>query len=143
MARNRKPVSARGNTAQSGTAQPAAQHGPAHPVPVSRENADHYRWGKDCDAWYLVKDDQLHVIEELMPPGAAEIRHHHQRAQQFFFILSGEILMEIEGETVLVAAGSGIRVLPGARHQIRNPSSSPVRVLVVSQPPSHGDRIDD
>jgi mannose-6-phosphate isomerase-like protein (cupin superfamily) len=51
--------------------------------------------------------------------------------------------MEIEGETTLVAAGSGIRVLPGTRHQIRNPSSSPVRLLVVSQPPSHGDRHDD
>lgn len=110
---------------------------------VSRENAEHYRWGNDCDAWYLVKDPQLHVIEEVMPPGAAEIRHHHKKAQQFFFILSGEVLMEVEGETTLVRAGSGIRVLPGEHHQIRNPSSSPVRLLVVSQPPSHGDRHND
>ncbi|HYM77703.1 MAG TPA: cupin domain-containing protein [Candidatus Dormibacteraeota bacterium] len=110
---------------------------------VSRENAEHYRWGDHCDAWYLVKDPQLHVIEEVMPPGAAEIRHHHEHAQQFFFILSGEVLMEVEGETTLVPAGSGIRVLPGKRHQIRNPSSGPVRLLVVSQPPSHGDRHDE
>jgi hypothetical protein len=48
---------------------------------VSRENAEHYRWGNDCDAWYLVKDPQLSVIEEFMPPGAAEIRHHHERAR--------------------------------------------------------------
>ena len=110
---------------------------------INRENAEHYRWGDQCDAWYLVKDLQLHVIEEVMPPGAAEIRHHHERAQQFFYILTGEVLMEIEGETTLVPAGSGIRVLPGMRHQIRNPSSGPVRLLVVSQPPSHGDRQDD
>ena len=110
---------------------------------VSRENAEHYRWGNDCDAWYLVRDSQLHVIEEVMPPGAAEIRHHHKVAQQFFFILSGEVLMEIEGQTTLVRAGSGIRVLPGEHHQIRNPSSSPVRLLVVSHPPSHGDRHND
>jgi mannose-6-phosphate isomerase-like protein (cupin superfamily) len=51
--------------------------------------------------------------------------------------------MEIEGETTLVPAGSGIRVLPGEHHQIRNPSSSPVRLLVVSHPPSHGDRHND
>ncbi len=51
---------------------------------VSRDNAEHYRWGVDCDAWYLVNDEQLSVIEEFMPPGAAEIRHHHQKAQQFF-----------------------------------------------------------
>jgi mannose-6-phosphate isomerase-like protein (cupin superfamily) len=113
------------------------------PATVSRENAEHYRWGDDCDAWYLVRDPQLHVIEEVMPPGAAEIRHHHKQAQQFFFILNGEVMIEIEGHTTLVPAGSGIRVLPGQRHQIRNPSSSPVRLLVVSHPPSHGDRHND
>jgi mannose-6-phosphate isomerase-like protein (cupin superfamily) len=110
---------------------------------VSRSNAEHYRWGKDCDGWHLVKDAQLSVIEELMPPGAAEIRHHHQRAQQFFYVLAGEVMMEIEGQATLVPAGSGIRVLPGRRHQIRNPSSSPARFLVISQPPSHGDRFNE
>ncbi len=25
---------------------------------VSRENAEHYRWGDDCDGWHLVKDAQ-------------------------------------------------------------------------------------
>jgi mannose-6-phosphate isomerase-like protein (cupin superfamily) len=123
----------------SGRAGAKKDHGGA----VSRENAEHYRWGDDCDAWYLVKDAQLSVIEELMPPGAAETRHHHERAQQFFFILSGEVLMEVDGETTLVPAGSGIRVMPGKRHQIRNPSSGPVRFLVVSQPMSHGDRINE
>jgi len=110
-------------------------------TPVNRGNAEHYRWGDNCDGWYLVRDPQLSVIEELMPSGAAEIRHHHERAQQFFYILEGEVLMEVEGKTVLVGAGSGIRVMPGMRHQVRNPSSSPVRFLVVSQPPSHGDRV--
>jgi mannose-6-phosphate isomerase-like protein (cupin superfamily) len=110
---------------------------------VNRENAEHYRWGNDCDAWYLVNDEPLSVIEELMPPGAAEIRHHHERAQQFFYILTGEVLMEVEGVTTLLGAGSGIRVLPGKRHQIRNPSSGAVRFLVISHPRSHGDRIDE
>jgi mannose-6-phosphate isomerase-like protein (cupin superfamily) len=109
---------------------------------VSRDNAEHYRWGDDCDGWHLVKDTQLSVIEEFMPPGAAEIRHHHERSQQFFYILTGEVLMEINGEKMLIAAGNGVRILPGTRHQIRNPSSGPVRFLVVSQPPIHGDRVD-
>ena len=129
-----EPGPARASSARRGTATPRA---------VSRENADHYRWGKDCDAWYLVNDAQLSVIEEFMPPGAAEIRHHHQKAQQFFYILSGEVLMEVEGETTLLRAGSGIRILPGKHHQIRNPSSGAVRFLVISHPRSHDDRIDD
>ena len=115
---------------------------PDLPGPVSRKNAEHYRWGVDCDAWYLVNDEQLSVIEEFMPPGAAEIRHHHQKAQQFFYILSGEAIMEVEGNPVLVPAGSGIRIMPGVRHQIRNPSSSPLRLLVISHPPSHGDKFE-
>ncbi len=110
---------------------------------VSRENAEHYRWGNDCDGWHLVKDAELSVIEELMPPGAAEIRHHHERAQQFFYVLAGEVLMESEGQTTLVPAGSGIRVLPGTRHQLRNPSSKAARFLVISQPPSHADRLNE
>ena len=133
MARKIK-ASSDGNGAEKAGGQPGT---------VSRENAEHYRWGSDCDAWYLVKDPQLSVIEEMMPSGAAEIRHHHERAQQFFYILSGEVLMEVEGQTTRVVAGSGIRVMPGKRHQIRNPSSGPVRLLVVSQPMSHGDRINE
>ncbi len=115
----------------------------AQPRAVNRGNAEHYRWGNDCDGWHLVKDAQLSVIEEFMPPGSAEIRHHHKLAQQFFYVLAGEVLMETEGETTLVQAGSGIRVLPGTPHQVRNPSSTPARFLVISQPPSHGDRFNE
>jgi Mannose-6-phosphate isomerase len=115
----------------------------SHPAPVSRDNAEHYRWGVDCDGWHLVRDRNLSVIEEFMPPGAAEVRHYHAHSQQFFYILTGEVLMEVNGEKTLVPAGTGIRILPGTRHQIRNPSSGPVRFLVISQPPSHGDRIDE
>jgi mannose-6-phosphate isomerase-like protein (cupin superfamily) len=134
MARTQKPVAAQ--VAASGSKS-------VRPIAISRENAEHYRWGAECDGWHLVKDKNLSVIEEFMPPGAAEIRHHHEHAQQFFYILTGEVLMEVDGENALIRAGSGIRILPGIRHQIRNPSSSAVRFLVVSQPPSHGDRIDD
>ena len=66
---------------------------------ISRENAEHYRWGIDCDGWYLVRDKNLSVIEEFMSPGSAEVRHHHAHAQQFFYILDGEVLMEIDGRT--------------------------------------------
>jgi mannose-6-phosphate isomerase-like protein (cupin superfamily) len=112
----------------------------AQPASVSRETAEHYRWGNDCDGWHLVKDANLSVIEELLPSGASEVRHYHQQAQQFFYILSGEVMMEVEGNNTLLRSGSGIRILPGARHRISNPSSSAARFLVISQPPSHGDR---
>lgn len=115
----------------------------AHASVVNRENAEHYRWGDECDGWHLVRDAALSVIEEMMPPGTAEVRHHHQRAQQFFFVLAGELEMEIEGEARVIAAGSGIHVSPGRKHRVRNSSASVARFLVISQPPSHGDRVNE
>ena len=133
MPKRTKSVTAKAGAGAANSNQPFA---------ISRENAEHYRWGVDCDGWHLVRDKNLSVIEEFMPPGAAEIRHYHEHAQQFFYILSGEVLVEANGENTLVPAGSGIRILPGTPHQIRNPTSSAVHFLVISQPPSHGDRID-
>jgi mannose-6-phosphate isomerase-like protein (cupin superfamily) len=111
------------------------------PRPVRCEDAEHYTWGSSCDGWHLVKDSTLSVIEEQMPPGAVEVLHFHQRAQQFFFVLSGEAVMDVDGRQVRLTARDGIQVPPGVRHQIRNVSQEPVRFLVISQPPSHGDRI--
>jgi len=110
---------------------------------ISRQNSEHYIWGKHCDGWHLVRDAGLSVIEECMPPGTAELRHRHGKAQQFFFVLSGRAIMEVGGEVVELARGDGIHVLPGRRHQIRNESNEPVQFLVISQPQSHGDRIND
>ena len=54
---------------------------------------------------------------------------------------SQESVLQIPAETEATVVR--IRVLPGARHQIRNPASVPVRFLVISHPRSHGDRHDE
>jgi mannose-6-phosphate isomerase-like protein (cupin superfamily) len=112
---------------------------------VTLDSAEHYKWGgpqaTDCDGWHLVKTPGLSIIEELMPPGTHEARHSHSRARQFFFVLEGELTLEIEHEDFVLHAGRGIEVSPGQQHQVFNRSTSPVRMLVTSQPPSHGDRI--
>lgn len=110
-------------------------------MPISRENAEHYSWGAGCDAWHMVQDTGLSVIEESMAPGTSEVRHYHQRAQQFFFVLAGQATMEADGQVIQLSAGQGLRIVPGMPHQLRNASSKPVRFLVISQPPSHGDRV--
>jgi mannose-6-phosphate isomerase-like protein (cupin superfamily) len=83
----------------------------------------------------------LSVIEEQMPPGASETRHFHRNAQQFFLILSGQAIMEANGEQTVLITGQGIAIPPGMPHQFRNHSEEPVCFLVISQPPSHGDRV--
>jgi len=108
---------------------------------ISRDNAEHYIWGNRCDGWHMVRDSDLSVIEECMPAGTSEVCHYHQKAQQFFFLLAGEAVMEADGQRIPLAAGQGISIPPGMRHCFRNESNEPVRLLVISQPPSHGDRI--
>ena len=109
--------------------------------PVSRDHAEHYVWGGTCDGWHLVRSPALSVIEERMPPGAREVRHRHAHARQFFYVLSGTLTIEVEGSRHHLVARSGIELPPGTAHQALNETDTGVEFLVVSTPPSQGDRI--
>jgi mannose-6-phosphate isomerase-like protein (cupin superfamily) len=108
---------------------------------ISKATAQHYLWGANCDGWHLVQHATLSVIQERMPPGAAEVMHYHQQARQFFFILSGTATFEIEGREETFGPQQGIEVPPSTPHCIRNAAQTDLEFLVISQPPSHGDRI--
>lgn len=108
---------------------------------ISLENAEHYSWGPNCDGWHLVKNGELSVIQEKMPPGTSETRHFHSRSRQFFYVLSGTAIIEVSGKRETLNAREGIEISPGVAHQIFNESRADVEFLVISQPPSHGDRI--
>lgn len=107
---------------------------------ISTATADHYVWGEVCDGWHLVRSENLSVIEERMPPGATEQRHWHERARQFFYVLEGELTMQFDDRTIVVKPRQGIKVAPGLAHQAKNLAQADTRFLVISQPPSHGDR---
>ncbi|MFM9330209.1 cupin domain-containing protein [Paenibacillus mesotrionivorans] len=108
---------------------------------ISRDNAEHYIWGEACDGWHLVKDGQLSVIHERMPPTTAEVRHYHSLSRQFFFVLSGQAVLESAGVQVVLNPREGLEIPPGVPHQMMNLSGEPVEFLVVSTPPAQGDRI--
>jgi mannose-6-phosphate isomerase-like protein (cupin superfamily) len=108
---------------------------------ISRNNAEHYAWGTGCDGWHLVRDSDLSVIEEYMPAGASEVSHCHRKSRQFFYILSGQAVMETDGGPISLSVGQGVEMPPGTYHRFCNVSNEPVRFLVISQPPSHGDRV--
>jgi mannose-6-phosphate isomerase-like protein (cupin superfamily) len=107
---------------------------------ISKATAEHYTWGGGCDGWHLVMNSQLSVIQERMPAGTAEVRHFHHHAQQFFYILAGGAIMEADGQTIVLSTGEGIWIPAGISHQLRNDSAEDVHFLVISHPPSHGDR---
>jgi mannose-6-phosphate isomerase-like protein (cupin superfamily) len=110
------------------------------PSPVSRENAEHYTWGENCDGYFLLKQAEAHVIEERMPPGTSEQAHWHERARQLFYVLEGELTMRFGDHDVQVPRGSALEIEPGTVHQAKNESGEDVQFLVISVPPSRGDR---
>jgi mannose-6-phosphate isomerase-like protein (cupin superfamily) len=110
-------------------------------TPISRLTATHYSWGDRCDGWHLLAEPGVSVIEERMPPGATEARHYHQRAAQLFYVLSGVATFTLDGEVHRVGARQGLSIPAGVVHVVANDGESPLEFVVVSVPPSHGDRV--
>lgn len=108
---------------------------------ISRENAEHYIWGEKCDGWHLAKTERLSVIEERVPPGSAEVMHYHERSEQFFYVLQGTATLEVDGTDNRLSPGEGLHVPPGKPHKLSNREETDLTFIVVSTPPSHGDRI--
>lgn len=113
---------------------------PVDVEPVHVGSAEHYVWGDGCDGWHLLRDAALSVIRERVPPGAAEVAHRHRHARQFFYVLEGDAVIEVDSVRHALPAGHGLHVPPGVAHRFRNDSAADVHFLVVSAPPSHGDR---
>ena len=74
--------------------------------------------------------------EDVVPPGAGAPPHTHTREDEAFYVLSGEILIEFEGEPAPRRVGPG-GFFFGARHRrhaYRNVGEEPARLLILSAP---------
>ena len=47
--------------------------------------------------------------------------HHHDEEDEFFFVLEGQLLIDLEGETVTLQPSQGYTVPRGVRHRTRAP----------------------
>ena len=74
--------------------------------------------------------------EDVVPPGSGVPPHTHAREDEAFYVLSGEIVIEFEGEAAprRVASGGFFFGARGRRHAYRNLSDEPARVLVLCAP---------
>ena len=108
---------------------------------IDKQTAEHFPWGDNCDGWHLARTSALSVIEQRMPPDTVEDRHYHKHAHQFFYVIEGVLIMEVDQNEFSLSAGQGIEVTEGSSHHVSNRSTSDVRFLVISNPPTQGDRI--
>jgi len=107
---------------------------------ASIETGKHYVWGSDCDGWHLAASPNLSVIQERVPSGSSEVRHLHRRAEQFFYVLNGIATLEVDGAIYVLKSKDGFHVPAGVPHTLSNQHQQILEFLVVSTPPSHGDR---
>ncbi len=108
---------------------------------TSKDNAEHYNWGNQCDGWHLLKSETLSVIQERMPPDTSEQEHYHILAQQVFYILSGTATFILDGNLIIVEANQSVIIPKGVGHCIKNLSNIDLHFLVISEPKAHGDRV--
>lgn len=108
---------------------------------ISIENAEGYNWGENCIGWHLVKSKDLSVIQESVQQGSTEVKHYHQKSEQFFYVLSGIATIDLEGHRYQLKPKQGLHIDPGKAHQLSNQHTQELMFLVISTPPSHGDRV--
>ncbi len=110
---------------------------------VSRQDPlKHYLWGKACDGWNLVDNNDLSIKMERMPPHTGEQEHQHGKARQFFFILKGHASFITEEGRYELSPQQGLEIPPGCRHRILNESEEDLEFILCSQPSTTGDRFE-
>ena len=108
---------------------------------VSIHSCEHYTWGANCNGWHLLRGQDLSVIQERMPPHTSEIAPSHARSHQSFFVLSGTLTIVLGNAIHSLGPEDGLEVIPESVHRVVNDTDADVRFIVISSPPSHGDRI--
>jgi quercetin dioxygenase-like cupin family protein len=81
--------------------------------------------------------------EAVVPPGAGAPQHTHAHEDEAFYVLSGELVIEFEGESAPRRVGPG-GFFFGARgrcHSFRNVGETPARVLILCTPSCGLDRM--
>jgi quercetin dioxygenase-like cupin family protein len=69
----------------------------------------------------LFKTDQLWSEIACYEPGQSTVMHAHPKEEEAIFVLEGSARMSIDGEELVVEAGSIVQFPRNVRHDVRNP----------------------
>jgi quercetin dioxygenase-like cupin family protein len=92
-------------------------------------------WFLDTAVWVRVSADEgrngLSLLESLAPQGDSPPLHVHTHDDELFHVLSGELLLEVGGEELVLAEGETALAPAGVAHTYRVESAQ-ARWLVVT-----------
>ncbi|MGY4505366.1 quercetin dioxygenase-like cupin family protein [Bradyrhizobium sp. GM24.11] len=79
---------------------------------------------------------QFSIWESIVPPGRGAPAHTHTREDEAFYVLSGEVLVDVEGVTDPLRLGPGAFLFAprNRRHGYRNVGADTARLLVFAMP---------
>jgi mannose-6-phosphate isomerase-like protein (cupin superfamily) len=83
----------------------------------------------------------LQLVLMTLQPGDEIGSETHDGIDQFFRFEEGEGVVDIDGVEHRVADGSGVIVPSGARHNVRNTGTAPLKLYSLYGPPEHKDGI--
>ena len=83
----------------------------------------------------LFKTDQLWSEIACYEPGQSTVMHHHPREEEAIFVLQGTANMNIDGEEVVVPAGSIVKFPHNVPHDVRNLSTERCVIMFIKVNP--------
>jgi mannose-6-phosphate isomerase-like protein (cupin superfamily) len=83
----------------------------------------------------------LQLVLMTLQPGEEIGAEVHEDIDQFFRIEEGEGVIDIDGRENRVEDDFAVIVPAGARHNVRNTGSAPLRLYTLYAPPEHKDGI--
>jgi mannose-6-phosphate isomerase-like protein (cupin superfamily) len=89
----------------------------------------------------LYTGEHLQLVLMTLQPGEEIGEEVHPDRDQFFRIEEGEGVIDIDGRENKVEDDIAVIVPAGARHNVRNTGSEPLRFYTIYGPPEHKDGI--
>jgi mannose-6-phosphate isomerase-like protein (cupin superfamily) len=89
----------------------------------------------------LYTGEHLQLVLMTLQPGEEIGAEVHEDRDQFFRFEEGEGAVDIDGRENRVSEDFAVIVPAGARHNVRNTGSAPLRFYTIYGPPEHVDRL--
>ncbi|MBN1399474.1 MAG: cupin domain-containing protein [Anaerolineae bacterium] len=92
-----------------------------------------YRDG-DSGVKYLFRGPKIDWGVILMLPGQTLGGHYHEQVEETFYVAEGEGVFLVNGETYIGQEGDAFRMEAQDRHDIRNESDRPLKLIFIKCP---------
>jgi len=81
----------------------------------------------------------MQLVLMSLEPGEDIGLETHEDTDQFFRVEAGNGVVSIDGQETVIETDSGIVVPAGARHNVTNTGTKPMRLYTIYAPPHHED----